>query len=209
MKIVFQSEFFIAVEKPAGQLSVPARSADDPRPVLGKILQAELKTQIFPIHRLDAEVSGLVLYALDPEAHAAASGEFEHRRVKKTYQAFSTGGNFQKGQSGKWSANILRGKKRAYESPHGKMAVTLFEVVQEKEGIFEWRLFPQTGRSHQLRWEMYRHQSPILGDSLYGSTHVSENGIALRSISLEFSLEFSQQFALPGRLAIEPWNSFN
>ena len=208
MKIIFKSEFFVAVDKSAGVLSVPARTADDPRPILGKMLQEELQTQIYPIHRLDAEVSGLVLYALDPEAHAAASLEFEHRRVKKTYQAFSQGASFGIGQSGKWTAQILRGKKRAYESPHGKQAITLFEVIGEKNGIYEWRLFPQTGRSHQLRWEMYRHESPILGDSLYGSTFVSSLGIGLRSLSLDFTADFSKQFGLPGRLALDPWSTF-
>ena len=207
MKILFQNAHFVAALKPAGVLSVPARVAEDPRPILGRLLEAELGCPILPIHRLDAEVSGLVLYALTPEAHRQANSEFENRRVQKTYQAFSRGGDFAARKQGTWKAKLLRGKKRAYESPVGKLAVTDYELVGETAiGSLEWRLFPKTGRSHQLRWELYRHDSPILGDTLYGSTeNWKHEGIALRSLSLQFEAAFSERFDLPSILHAEPW----
>jgi tRNA pseudouridine32 synthase/23S rRNA pseudouridine746 synthase len=206
MRIVFQNSHFVAVEKPAGFLSVPARAADDPRPVLGRLLEKELNRAIFPVHRLDAEVSGLVLYALHPDAHRSANDQFGNRQVEKTYQAFSKGGAFQTGDRGEWKAKILRGKKRAYESPAGKLAVTRYEVVRLFEnGVLEWRLFPKTGRSHQLRWELFRHETPILGDRLYGSNESWTEGVALRSLSLDFTEEFAARFELPIHLSVGAW----
>jgi len=210
MKVLFQNASFIAVDKEPGMLSVPARLADDPRPVLGRELEKFLSCPVFPVHRLDAEVSGLVLYALNPEAHRDAGIAFENRKVKKTYQAFTRGGGgFSPGQRGEWKAKILRGKKRAYESPAGKLAVTAFEVCgQGSPDFLEWRLFPKTGRSHQLRWELYRHESPILGDQLYGSNEIwSRGGVALKSLSLEFEAEFNRRWELPPVLSAEPWSS--
>ena len=206
MKIIFQNQYFVAVDKEPGFLSVPARQADDPRPVLGRLLQEQLGQQIYPVHRLDAEVSGLVLYALTPEAHAAANTCFEDRQVQKTYQAFSSGGSFEVGAKGLWKAKLLRGKKRAYESPVGKLAVTGATLLASPAPeTFEWKLEPQTGRSHQLRWELFRHGSSILGDVLYGSSRRWNQGIALRSVSLVFAEEFTKRFGLPSELGVETW----
>ncbi|MBX2993656.1 MAG: RNA pseudouridine synthase [Bdellovibrionaceae bacterium] len=208
LNLVLQTDHFVAVDKAPGVLSVPARDAKDPRPILGRELEAQLGRAIYPIHRLDAEVSGLVLYALTPEAHREANRAFEGREVQKTYQGFSKGGQFQDGQTGTWKAKILRGKKRAYESPGGKLAVTDFEVVaMVAHQTYEWRLRPQTGRSHQLRWEMFRHESPLLGDVLYGSSEPWERGgLALRSLSLEFAPEFTNTWKLPAKIAVGPWS---
>lgn len=208
MKIVFRNEHFVAVDKEPGCLTVPARQESDPRPVLGRELEKELEVTIWPVHRLDAEVSGLVLFALNAESHRQASLEFEARRVKKTYQAFSAPADFEVGRRGTWKAKILRGKKRAYENPKGKLAVTDFEVVGTgSAGEIEWRLFPQTGRSHQLRWELFRHESPILGDSLYGSDRPWSRGIALRSLALAFDSGFAGRWGLPAVLEVVPFPS--
>lgn len=208
MKIIFQNDFFVAVDKEPGVLSVPGRTADDVRPVLGKLLEEKLNKQVFPVHRLDAEVSGLVLYALDAKAHTAASLAFENRQVQKTYQGFSVGGGpFHEGDGGEWTEKILRGKKRAYASPAGKISITQYFVQQVTPEFIEWRLFPKTGRSHQLRWELYRHESPLIGDELYGSTQKwKHGGVALRSISLEFSTELCQKWKLPTKLESEVWS---
>lgn len=214
MKIVFQNEHFVAVDKPPGMLSVPGRDPKDSRKILGRELETFLGCQIFPIHRLDAEVSGLVLYALTAQAHRAANIIFEKHLLEKSYQAFTMGlpldgGDVREyglGSKGTWKAKILRGKKRAYESPVGKLAITHYQVFAIHEGgaAFEWRLFPQTGRSHQLRWEMHRHGCPIWGDALYGSQKVwtEPEGIGLRAISLSFAESGLIEFGLPARLEV-------
>ncbi|HMN69804.1 MAG TPA: pseudouridine synthase, partial [Bdellovibrionales bacterium] len=72
MNIVFENENLIAVDKPHGWLTTPARSADDPRPCLGRELQAAVGSQVYPVHRLDFEVGGLVLFARTAQAHRVA-----------------------------------------------------------------------------------------------------------------------------------------
>jgi tRNA pseudouridine32 synthase / 23S rRNA pseudouridine746 synthase len=200
MEILFENSDAIIVNKPAQWLAVPGRDPKDTRPVLGRELEKELKTQIFPIHRLDAEVSGLIVYGKTAAFHRAANVLFENKTVTKTYQAFTPPGAFSAREPQKWESKILRGKKRTYGAPYGKDAVTWATLVRETPEVWEWRLNPVTGRSHQLRFELSKRGCPIWGDSLYGSLHKWTDGIALRAISLEFPVDFSEKWKVPERL---------
>lgn len=209
---IFQNKYFIILEKPSGVLSTPARDAKDSRPVLGRQLEDQLKTQIYPIHRLDFEVSGIIMYATTPESHKAANIWFENKWVQKTYRALSKPSlqiqlqNPKLNEEFEWKCLLLRGKKRAYESPAGKDSLTkakfkgvlgeselalteraMQEINLNQKGLNQWDLMPITGRSHQLRYEMYKHEMPILGDTLYGSdVKLKENTIALKAYRLQF-----------------------
>ena len=202
-EVVFQNEHFIAVNKPADCLSVPSRfQSEDSRPVLGHILREMLGEEVFPIHRLDYEVSGLILFALNKKAHAAANKAFEHRKVHKTYLALSEG-LAPDWKEKTWKCKLMRGKKRAYEHNAGKLSVTDVEFKGAGENSeLQWVLKPQTGRSHQLRYELYRHDCPILGDKLYSSSKDWSEGIALQSIALKFDQELTE-FELPAQLALK------
>ncbi len=149
-RIVFQNKFIVVIDKPAGVLTTPPRFRENGREVLGLVLQNYLRQQIYPVHRLDFEVSGLVIYALTEGAHRAFSKKFESRAVYKTYQALSAGKaltgeglylNQEKGESSNhgqptnlseiptlkrffWKSNIFRGKKRSFESPAGSPSLT-------------------------------------------------------------------------------------
>lgn len=110
-KIVFQNSFFVAVDKSAGTLSVPSRLGEkEERPCVGTMLQKELGRQIYPCHRLDFEVSGLLLFALEKDAHRIASRWFEQGEIQKKYEAWTTGEEptFSKEV---WHSKLLRGKK--------------------------------------------------------------------------------------------------
>jgi len=207
MKIIFQNEFFVAVEKESGWLTTPARFGEkDSRPVLGLELQSQLKRQVFPVHRLDFEVSGLVLFALDAKAHSQANTLFESKQVQKTYHALTENRNAippDVNQTFEWKARILRGKKRAFESPHGKPSLTVAEYLGNSDwpefgAGLSWELRPVTGRSHQLRFDLSRHGFPIAGDILYGASKSFESKIALRSLGLHFKdAEFCKRWKLP------------
>jgi tRNA pseudouridine32 synthase/23S rRNA pseudouridine746 synthase len=198
LKIVFQNEHAVIVDKPAQWLSIPGRTKDDARPVLGKLLEQSLAKKVFPVHRLDAEVSGLILFALTPDFHSAASSLFENKTVQKTYQAITELRNFELNKTMTWTCKIFRGKKRSFEAAHGKESITKATVVAMGKTHLEWRLQPVTGRSHQLRFELARHDAPIVGDSLYGSKLPwTEPGIALRSIQIDFPQDFASRWSLP------------
>ncbi|MEZ0392091.1 MAG: RluA family pseudouridine synthase [Pseudobdellovibrionaceae bacterium] len=213
MKILFQNEHFVAVDKPSGLLTTPARFGEkDPRPVLGLELQTKLEKQIFPVHRLDFEVSGLVLFALSASAHSEANRLFETKKVQKIYQALSENQNSNpsleklENQDFEWKARILRGKKRAFESPHGKPSLTRARLLGREGEFLKWELRPVTGRPHQLRFDLSRHGFPIVGDVLYGAQSQKETQkIELRSISLEFlDSDFCKRWSLPPILQTEP-----
>ncbi len=206
IEIIFENEHFVICDKLSGVLSTPSRFEDqDERKCLGSVLQAALNKQIYPVHRLDFEVSGLVMFAKSPEAHRQANSWFEKRQVHKTYRALTTGQDFshiplniknarQKmalhpGINFNWEGRILRGKRRAFESPHGKSSLTLVAYIGvEERGFHKWDLHPVTGRSHQLRFDLSRHGFPIVGDQLYGSKvdWKGTNSIALRAYEIDF-----------------------
>lgn len=224
IQIVFENPFFVICDKPSGVLSTPSRHEDqDSRFCLGTALQKELKVQIFPVHRLDYEVSGLVMYAKTAESHRVANSWFENKQVQKTYRALTTGQDFshipvqvenprtliqlEKENCFEWRSRILRGKKRAFVSPQGKDSLTIARFLGLNSlGQQKWDLQPITGRSHQLRFDLSRNGFPILGDQLYGSKSkwISENAIALRSFSIDFkNAPRVEQFSLPERVVCQ------
>jgi tRNA pseudouridine32 synthase/23S rRNA pseudouridine746 synthase len=191
VKVIFKNENWVLVDKPPEWLTVPGRTGDaDPRPCLGKLLEKEVGRRLYPVHRLDFEVSGLVLFALTADAHRRANGWFERHIVRKIYHAYSRGpveDGFRQRQT--WNSRLVRGKKRSFEAPHGLPSITE-AVCLEPESAERalWELQPRTGRSHQLRVEMARHGYPIIGDTLYGGVKWDKPGIALRAVKLDFSL---------------------
>lgn len=222
IKILFENEYFVAVDKASAVLTVPSRmGVDDVRPVLGIQLQSRLNKKIFPIHRLDFEVSGIVLFALSSESHQQANHWFETKQVRKRYVAVTENQNFDHWPKDipcdatklesvtahplHWKSKLLRGKRRTYESPHGDTAETIAEItnIDNHKNRVQWLLQPLTGRSHQLRYELSRHGFPILGDKLYGSrADYKESAIALRAIQLDFSDIKSDRWGLPEILEV-------
>lgn len=203
-KIVFENEHFVICDKEAMVLSVPGRQGeDDQRPVLGKILEKDLGITIYPVHRLDFEVQGLIMYAKTPAAHKIGNFWFENKEVTKTYSAHSKMSegkfDFKVGELLSWQCLLLRGKKRAYESPVGKKSLTQAKLIKVEGNTFFWHLNPITGRSHQLRYELFRHGHPIIGDTLYGSTeNFNLPGIALRAFKIDFTKAHKAlEFGLP------------
>lgn len=234
-EVVFENMDLIAVDKPHGWLTTPAREATDPRPCLGRELQAAVGRQIFPVHRLDFEVSGVVLFAKTKDAHTVAQKWFEDGTILKTYQAFSPAfGDISEWREWRvWKSRIAKGKKRAFEAPHGKDAETRARVIEEifakgsgvagtaadrlrsSVNLFRWELVPVTGRPHQLRFEMYKHGFSILGDVLYGGKEAKPNAdgaaatrqdwIGLRAVSLNLQqIAPDQRFGLPPVLTVDP-----
>ncbi len=191
---MFENEHFVAVDKEAGWLTIPGRlGAQDPRPILVEALSLQLQQKVFVIHRLDADVSGLVLFAKDANAHRQASLWFEKHSIAKTYQAFTEVHTPVKvGDRFVWQDKLVRGKKRTFIAEHGKESrtdATCTDIQQYRNhAVAGWSLMPLTGRTHQLRVHLSSQGFPILGDSLYGSRLAwsSLKGIALRNFSLLF-----------------------
>ena len=205
--LLFHNEHFLIALKPAGMLTVPDRGgADSAHPVLGLQLQDELGVRLFPVHRLDLPVAGLVLFALNAEAHKKANTWFEARQVHKTYRALTHPQDFAhipahvrnlrhvitltNDMQFEWRGKIDRNKRRAFESPRGKPSLSLARYLGRHPayGHLMWDVEPVTGRPHQLRLDLSRHGFPIIGDTLYGSKlDFGPERIALKAFRLDFS----------------------
>lgn len=223
IQIIFENENFVICDKPCQVLSTPDRHASD-RPCLGLELQKKLNQQIYPVHRLDFEVSGLIMYAKNKRAHQVSQSWFMDKVVTKKYQALTSTQDFshwpeniqtvrgvlslQPGQTFFWKTQIQRGKRRCFESTHGEWAETKAEVVTLNDGRISWNLYPLTGKPHQLRLELSRRGFPILGDKLYGSqfqitqTVWRHGSMALRSIEIDFTA-IQERLGLPEKIVLQ------
>lgn len=223
--LLFHNEHFLIALKPAGVLTVPDRGGvDSAHPVLGLQLQEELDVRLFPVHRLDLPVAGLVLFALNAEAHKKANTWFEERQVHKTYRAWTQPQGFThipahvgnprhvitltNDMEFEWRGKIDRNKRRAFEGPRGKPSLTRARYLgrHPAHGHLVWDVEPITGRPHQLRLDLSRHGFPIAGDALYGSQlDFGPDRIALKAFQLEFNaIAQSERLGLPERVQIDP-----
>ena len=150
-----------------------------------------------------------MLFALNSQSHAEANSWFAKKRVFKTYEALSLlNSEFSVGLQYEWKCRLLRGKKRAYEHELGKSSLTrakpIRAVSHQDHKCFLWELYPWTGRAHQLRYEMFRHQIPIVGDALYGSqVQFKPQNIALRAVKIVFPKD-AQSLGLSGEYSVSP-----
>lgn len=188
LTILYEDAHLMAIDKPAGLLSVPGRGRDRQECVLRYLQQTY--DSIAAIHRLDQDTSGILLFAKDLLTHQTLQQQFAQHRVKKVYEAIL------ENSCDRFSGTIelpLWGdpSHRPYQSVnlnHGKSAITKFNLLNPSESRVE--LIPLTGRTHQLRVHCADSNglnNPILGDRLYG-THSQ----ILQSQSLQPQIRQSQ-----------------
>jgi 23S rRNA pseudouridine1911/1915/1917 synthase len=165
-EILFENDEFIALNKPAGLLSVPDRTQSAPSL---KDMLIEKYGEIFTVHRLDRETSGVIVYAKTAEVHQYLSVTFQERQVEKIYQGIVWG--VPANVSGVIDLPMFEhpGKNGTMVvNRKGKPASTGYEVLESfgKYAFMQFNLF--TGRTHQIRLHMKETGHPILCDPLYG-----------------------------------------
>lgn len=164
--IIASNDHFVVINKPAGLLSIPDREGKD---VSLKQLLQEKFGQIFTVHRLDRDTSGIIVFAKDELTHKYLSKAFEERQVEKYYLGIVLGKLSEKQKTieapimehpGKRGIMIINKK--------GKVAITDYEVLEEfgKYSLLQFRI--HTGRTHQIRVHMQQVGHPIVCDELYG-----------------------------------------
>ncbi|MEP0799011.1 RluA family pseudouridine synthase [Funiculus sociatus] len=171
--ILYEDEWLIAVNKPAGLLSVPGRYRDRFDSVLSRLRHLLPDGMaIASVHRLDQETSGILLLARDRSTHRQLSWQFQQRQVSKVYEAVLSG-----------SVTVEQGtielplwgdpKNRPYQKvdERGKPSLTRFQVIAREDNYTRVEFMPLTGRTHQIRVHAADPRGlgvMILGDRLYG-----------------------------------------
>lgn len=188
LEIVYEDNDIAVVYKPAGMLSVPGKGSE---PSVESILRRRWGVTESPImpHRLDMDTSGLMVVARTAEAYRALQGQFLRHEVRKHYVALLENavapkqkpyvqwddGGLEVPRSGIISLpirpDLLDRPRQMADTLHGRQAITRFSL----RGIFNGKqvvdLYPQTGRTHQLRVHCAHVEGlycPIVGDNLYG-----------------------------------------
>lgn len=171
--ILYEDDYLLAVDKPAGMLIHPSRSqfaGTLANRVLGYYQRTGQSCAFHPITRLDRDTFGLVLLAKNAHIHDLMQRRQAEGRMEKTYHALVFGSA--PAPAGEISAPIAR---RPLPSllrqvhPEGKPSRTLYRVLEERDGISKLALTPVTGRTHQLRVHCAYLGMPILGDPQYGT----------------------------------------
>jgi 23S rRNA pseudouridine1911/1915/1917 synthase len=164
--IIFENDDFIGLNKPSGLLSIPDRKGTD---ISLKVLLKEKYGDIFIVHRLDKETSGLIVFAKNESAHRHLSIQFELRQTKKIYQGLVIGSLMDKKGTINYPIKehpALNGTMIVHRN--GKESLTDYEVLDDF-GIYSWLQFQiHTGRTHQIRVHMKEKGHPIVCDALYG-----------------------------------------
>ena len=188
LEIVFEDEWLLVVNKPAGMLSVPGKAED--RDSVYHRLKKKYPEATGPmiVHRLDMATSGLLLVAKTKKVHQDLQAQFANRSIKKRYVAVLDGIVLSE-RTGRIELplclNPLDRPRQIVSKEYGKEAITEYKIISESEKIIDESersineprkytrivFYPLTGRTHQLRVHAAHPEGlgcPILGDELYG-----------------------------------------
>ena len=169
MKIIYEDQFLIVVEKPAG-LSVLPDGWEKDSDYLVKTLEEQFG-KIFIVHRLDKITSGVMVFARDAEIHRALNIQFENHEAQKTYHAILEGNPKWEEKVAKFPlrSNVGHKHRTMVDDKKGKPSETRFRVMKRYEEAALVEAKPMTGRTHQIRVHAYALGHPLLEDVLYGA----------------------------------------
>jgi len=214
-KIIGLGERWLVVEKPIGMLAHPVdETGNDILSWVKQHLQGhrddakkcnyDPQYEIHPIHRLDREVGGLMLLALDNKRATILHAQFEARSIEKGYQAILHGNGERLEEAGEWNWKLTKkaeGRSKPAGFPKFRVACqTLYKVLAKNDRYTKVALVPHTGRKHQLRRHCAMVNMPIVGDDRYGRGH-EDVGLQLVSTCLGFKAPEDNEFK---RFQIEP-----
>ncbi len=187
LEIVHEDHEVLVLGKPPGLLSVPGKGEHLSDCLLSRV-QAAFPHALL-VHRLDRDTSGVMVFALSPHAQRHLGLQFEKRQVRKTYVARVSGRVEEK--TGVIDLPLIvdwpNRPKQKVDHQNGKPALTEWRRVRVDDDESRLRLFPKTGRSHQLRVHCQAIGHPILGDLFYANGPARDHPrLMLHSENLRF-----------------------
>ncbi|AIW13402.1 tRNA pseudouridine(65) synthase TruC [Vibrio tubiashii] len=226
LEIVYQDEYFVAVNKPAGMLVHRSWLDKHETQFVMQTLRDQIGQHVFPLHRLDRPTSGVLIFALSSEVASQVMPMFANHEMEKTYHAIVRG----------WIEEAARldyplkveldkiADKHASQEKEAQEAITDYQPVAKVEiphstGKFPTTRYclmemkPLTGRKHQLRRHMAHLRHPIVGDTTHGDGKHNKlfreiydsHRLLLHASSLKFVHPFSGQELLIEAGIDETW----
>ena len=188
LNIVYEDQWLLIINKPAGMLSVPGKERQTSIYDLARKAYPEAEGPMI-VHRLDMATSGLLIIAKDKKTHQHLQAQFKNRSIRKKYIALLDGVVLEDEGTIELPLcpNPLDRPRQMVDTQYGKPAITYYQVLERTDKYTRIALYPHTGRTHQLRVHA-AHPSglhcPIIGDELYGK---KDKRLYLHAESIEFT----------------------
>ena len=187
LNIVYEDQWLLIINKPAGMLSVPGKERQTSIYDLVRKAYPEAEGPMI-VHRLDMATSGLLIIAKDKKTHQHLQAQFKNRSIRKKYIALLDGivPEDESTIELPLCPNPLDRPRQMVDTQYGKPAITYYQVLERTDKYTRIAFYPHTGRTHQLRVHA-AHPSglhcPIIGDELYGK---KDKRLCLHAESIEF-----------------------
>lgn len=195
VEILWEDDYLILINKPAGVLTHPLKDHPDISIANGLAYYFQKTKQeygIHPIYRLDRNTSGILCFAKWPQIQQLWGGN--HQLLRRRYWALVSG-RFEEPEGmitnpiGRQDGSIIKREVRA----DGQVSITHYRVVEEFMDYSLVELELATGRTHQIRVHLSSIGHPLLGDDLYGGTRELISRQALHALSVEFTHPYTQE----------------
>ncbi|MCI0572647.1 MAG: RNA pseudouridine synthase [Myxococcaceae bacterium] len=197
LRLLHADPRLVVVDKPAGLPVIPGRG-EEAGPSVRELLEAQLGRRVWVVHRLDRDTTGVLVFALDADAHRALNLAFEGSKVHKRYLALVTGR-----LEGPRTVDVplvpaRRGRMRpARPGEEGKPSITRLSPVEHLPGATLVEAEPLTGRTHQIRVHLRTVGHPLLVDHQYGEPGPWRGGVLARTPLHAARLELPATGGLP------------
>ena len=199
--LLYQDKDIAVVEKPHGLLSV-ATDNKAKQTLHGILKRFFTKGRVYPVHRLDQDTSGLLVFALNEKSRDALKNEFEKRMPKRRYIAMVEGTIEE--DKGIWRSYLKEGGhftvRETHREDEGKLAITHFKVIERRKKTTVIELKLETGRKNQIRVQCQAAGLPVVGDKKYGAKTNPYRRVMLHAFELTIThptLEKKMTFESP------------
>lgn len=189
IKILYEDEHLAVIEKPPGLLTVA--SLIEGELTVHRILGNRLKRKVYPVHRLDRDTSGVMMFAYTPTAQELLKEQFAHHTIDRIYFGLVEG--LPSPARGTWRSYLIEDDTCFVKSAKiGKLAITHYEVVEKRGALSLVKFTLQTGKKNQIRVHTSEAGHPIAGDRKYGAK-ISRSRLCLHAHVLGFFHPFRKK----------------
>lgn len=192
IEILYEDQDIVVIYKPDGLLSVATDK--ETYYTAHDLLKTKFpKRRVYPVHRLDKDTSGVMVFAYTTFAKDLLKEQFEKHSIYREYRALVLGQLEEK--RGEWKSHLLEDsfcyvyewdETRGPAPAEAKFAITEFEVLQEAKKFSYVKFVLRTGKKNQIRVQAAHRGHPILGDKKYGPKETPISRMSLHAYALHF-----------------------